>query len=132
MKFNLITLFWTDGKENSTRERNLEYSWSSIKKLTKYLKENNVECDNFLFDFSPSKLQFDSIHIPFSLGVYLRSKKLNLIINSFDKNEVLFIFDCDTFFIDEDFPKILLSCNLSSIEFYDVASLTAQMEPLII
>jgi len=126
MNLKLVILFWTDGKENSTRETNVKYSWSELKKLTTYLKSNNVACDNFLFDFSPNKTHHESIHIPFPLGFYLRSKKLNLVIDRFSENDTLFIFDCDTFFTEEDYPKVLdliKNCNENNLYTFDLAKL---------
>jgi len=108
MRKILLTMkFWTDGQENSTRIRNVNYTWKKLKKLKNFFLENNIECVANLYDFSPEKILEESIHIPFELGSYMKSAKTNKIIDSNLDCDFMFMFDCDAFFLDEDFSSLL-------------------------
>jgi predicted glycosyltransferase involved in capsule biosynthesis len=99
--------FWTDGQDHSTRIRNVNYTWEKLKKLKTFFSENNIDCVANLYDFSPEKILEESIHIPFELGSYMKSAKTNRIINSNLDCDFMFMFDCDAFFLDEDFSSLL-------------------------
>ena len=43
--------FWDDGQPNSTRIRNVKYSWEELKLFTSYLKKEGLNVDCFLYDF---------------------------------------------------------------------------------
>lgn len=123
----LITMkFWTDGQENSTRIRNVNYTWSKLKKLKDFFSQNNINCESRLYDFSPEKILDESIHIPFELGSYMKSAKTNKIINSNTDCDYMFMFDCDAFFVEDDFCSLLDIINsLESGDFvtFDLAKL---------
>lgn len=106
MKFILFQAFWTDGQENCTRTRNAKHTVKKLQKLNSYLKENGIDCEYKLYDFSPEKILKDSIHIPYPLGEYKRSEKLNKIINQNLDSDYIFSFDIDAYFTEEDFDKI--------------------------
>jgi hypothetical protein len=107
MKFLLVMKFWTDGVENSTRIRNIEFTLPKMVALSKFLQENGVDCNSVVYDFSPSKLIEGSIHRPYPLGEYKKAEKTNLIIWENPSYDYLFMFDCDAFFVESDFIKIL-------------------------
>jgi len=127
MKKTLLTMkFWTDGLENSTRIRNVKYTWKKLKKLNSYLYDNGVECIPKLYDFSPKKILDESIHIPFELGSYMKAAKTNAIIKSNQECDFMFMFDCDAFFIENDFfylLDIIKSLENGDIVTFDLAKL---------
>lgn len=118
--------FWTDGQENSTRVRNVSYTWEKLKILKNFLLEKNIDCVAHLYDFSPEKILEESIHIPFELGSYMKSSKTNKIIESNLDCDFMFMFDCDAFFLEDDFNYLCeLIKNLESGDFvtFDLAKL---------
>lgn len=94
---NFCMAFWTDGQENSTREYNVKLTWNYLKQMIEFLNRNEVMCSAKLFDYSPEKIIDDAIHIPYPLGVYKRSEKLNNIIYSLPDDEYVCLMDCDVF-----------------------------------
>ena len=127
MKKILLTIkFWTDGQENSTRIRNVNYSWGKLKLLNSFLLKNNINSVAHLYDFSPEKILEESIHIPFEMGSYMKSAKTNKIIESNNDCDFIFMFDCDTFFVQNDFNFLLeIIKSLESGDFitFDLAKL---------
>lgn len=103
----LVMKFWDDGQPNSTRIRNVDYTWIKLKQLSKYLNENGVMCESKLYDFSPEKIIEDSIHIPYGLGEYKKAEKTNIILKENSEFNYVFMFDCDAFFLENDSKKIL-------------------------
>lgn len=94
---NFCMTFWTDGKENSTRVRNVKLTWTYLKDMVNYLQEKNIPCSANMFDYSPEKIIKDAIHIPYPLGVYKRAEKLNNIIDQYADDEYISLIDCDVF-----------------------------------
>jgi predicted glycosyltransferase involved in capsule biosynthesis len=99
--------FWDDGQPDSTRIRNVNFSWGELKKLTSYLKNNNIDADATLYDFSPEKIISDSIHIPYPLGVYKKAEKTNIILKDKGGYDFFMMIDCDAFFHEQDYEKLL-------------------------
>jgi hypothetical protein len=122
----LVMKFWDDGQPNSTRIRNVDYTWIKLKQLSKYLNENGIMCESKLYDFSPEKIIEDSIHIPYGLGEYKKSEKTNVILKENNEFNYVFMFDCDAFFLKSDNNKIFnILNNLESnrIVTFDLAKL---------
>jgi predicted glycosyltransferase involved in capsule biosynthesis len=103
----LVMKFWDDGQPDSTRVRNVNYTWVKLKELSKFLNENGIFCEPKLYDFSPEKIIEESIHIPYGLGEYKKSEKTNVILKENSKFNYVFMFDCDAFFLKNDYDKIL-------------------------
>ena len=122
-KILLTMLFWTDGQSQSTRERNVKFTFPKIIDLTEFLNKNNIECEFKLYDFSPIKVIYDSIHIPYELGDYKRSEKINLILKQNENFDFVFMFDCDTFFNESNFLQILNIIN--NLEKGDIVTFDA-------
>lgn len=99
--------FWDDGQPNSTRIRNVNFSWGELKKLTLYLKNNNIDVESTLYDFSPEKIILDSVHIPYPLGVYKKAEKTNIILKDKNTYDFFMMIDCDAFFHEQDYEKLL-------------------------
>ena len=99
--------FWDDGQPDSTRIRNVKFSWKELKKFTSFLKQNgfNVKCS--LYDFSPDKLMDESIHIPYPLGTYKKAEKTNIILKENKDYDFFMMVDCDAFFHENDYQKFL-------------------------
>jgi predicted glycosyltransferase involved in capsule biosynthesis len=122
----LVMKFWDDGKQDSTRLRNVNYTWLRLKELTEYLKGNGITCESKLYDFSPKKIIDDSIHIPYTLGEYKKSEKTNKIIKENTEFNYIFMFDCDAFFEKTDYDKVLKILKVlepNSIVTFDLAKL---------
>jgi hypothetical protein len=118
--------FWDDGKENSTRIKNVNYCWPELKFLTSYLRNNSIDCDCKLYDFSPEQILEESIHISYPAGEYKKAEKTNLILKNNPGYDYIFMFDIDTFFIKEDYEKLLnILKNVDDNEIYtfDLAKL---------
>ena len=72
--------FWDDGQPDSTRIRNVKFSWNELKKLSSYLNANGITTEASLYDFSPEQIISDAIHISYPLGVYKKAEKTNIIL----------------------------------------------------
>lgn len=101
-----IMMFWTDGLENSTRERNIRFTWPYLKRMTSYLQNNGISCECRLYDFSPTKLVEDAIHIPYPLGTYNRAEKLKNIIDSLPDDSYICSMDADVFVYKTDWDSL--------------------------
>ena len=99
--------FWDDGHPESTRIRNVNFAWKELKKLTKYLKEKNVEVISTLYDFSVKKIIEDSHHISYPVGVYKKAEKTNLILKDRKNYDFFMMMDCDAFFYEKDYDDLL-------------------------
>ena len=120
--------YWWDGKDNSTRLRNVNFCWAQLKILREFLHKNDVTVDCKMYDFSPTKNIKDAIHIPYPLGIYNRSEKINKILKllSTDKYEYIVLLDADLFLDPHDymtFKSVLTSINKESVAVFDLAKL---------
>lgn len=118
--------FWDDGQPNSTRIRNVKYSWDELKKFTSFLKNRKVNVDCFLFDFSPEKIIDDSIHIPYPLGEYKKAEKTNIILKKNSDYDFFMMIDCDAFFHEEDYTKffdLFETLEENNVVTFDLAKL---------
>jgi predicted glycosyltransferase involved in capsule biosynthesis len=125
-KILLCCVFWTDGYLNSTRERNIHYTWERIKHLNNFLKENQINSEIKLYDFSPQKIVDDSIHIPYELGDFKKSEKLNIVLKNNLEFEFIMMFDADCFFLEKDYQevlKLLQSINKKDLICFDCAKI---------
>lgn len=110
---NFCMAFWTDGKENSTRVRNVKLTWNHLKAMVSYLQEKNIACSANIFDYSPEKIIEEAVHIPYPLSVYKRAEKLNDIIEIYSDDEYIALMDCDVFIHRTQWNNVLeLSTNI--------------------
>lgn len=126
MKTLLVMKFWSDGLENSTRLRNVLFTWEKLKSLTYFLKNNRIDCECKIYDFSPSKLVEESTHIPYGLGEYKKSEKTNKILSLNSDFDFIFMFDSDAFFDFDDYSdvlNILENIKMDDIATFDLAKL---------
>lgn len=117
--------FWTDGRDNSTREQNVFFTWNKLKKLSKFLNENGVDTNVVLYDYSPNKVHEEAVHIPYELNQFQKSKKINQIIKD-NNSHYIFFFDCDVFFDEEDYNDVLQlikNADENQIYTFDLAKL---------
>lgn len=132
---SLNMVFWDDGKPDSTRIRNVEYTFPQLKKLTSYLLDNGVDATCSLYDFSPDRKTEDSTWIPFPLSEFRKSEKLNILIKEKREHKFFCMFDCDCFIDPSDYTKMLEQIkNLSTgdIITYDLAKLGGDVNEYII
>jgi hypothetical protein len=118
--------FWTDGLKESNREKNVFFTWEKLKNLSKFLNQNGVSNNVVLYDYSPQKIHKESIHIPYELNLFKKSKKINQIINDNNNCHYIFFFDCDVFFDDQDYNdvlKLINNANENQIYTFDLAKL---------
>ena len=123
---NFCMTFWTDGKENSTRERNVKLTWQYLKDMVSYLNSKNIPCTAKLFDYSPSKIIEDAIHIPYPLTVYKRAEKLNNILYSLSDDDYVCFIDCDVFVHKTQWDKLgqlLQTMKYETGYFFNLAKL---------
>jgi hypothetical protein len=117
--WDIITLFWTDGREDSDRERNVLFTIEKNTELVNYINQNGGNVNYIVYDFSPEKIIENSIHIPYPLSVYKRSEKINIALDR-SKSDFISIIDSDCFFDGEEYPLILdLYNNLDSNFVYN-------------
>jgi predicted glycosyltransferase involved in capsule biosynthesis len=127
--------FWDDGQTNSTRIRNVKFSWNELKKLTKYLQSNGINTESTLYDFSPEQIITDSIHIPFPLGVYKKAEKTNIILKEKSNYNFFMMVDCDAFFHEEDYEKfhdLLIGLEKGDVVTFDLAKLNDNINEYIV
>jgi hypothetical protein len=100
-------MFWTDGLSNSTRERNVKYSFKKLKELCSYINSTQkIKCNYNLYDYSPTQLIEESIHIPYPLAVYKRSEKINNILHN-TTADLFSVIDSDCFIEFSDYDKLI-------------------------
>ena len=127
--------FWDDGKPNSTRIRNVNFSWGEIKKFTSFLKDNDINAVCNLYDFSVDRVTEDSIHISYPLGVYKKAEKTNIILNDQKNYDFFMMVDCDAFFHKDDYNKFLeifKFLNDGDVVTFDLAKLEDRVSEYII
>lgn len=127
--------FWDDGQPNSTRIRNVNFSWNRLKKLRDYLKTKGINTECFLYDFSPNQIIADSIHIPYPLGVYKKSEKTNIILKKNSNFDFFMMIDCDAFFDNNDYYRLeclIKKLNTGDIITFDLAKLSGNVEEYLI
>lgn len=108
-------MFWTDGLENSTRLRNIKHTSKKLRELTDFLNTQNIVCNSKIYDYSPEQLIEESIHIPYPVGVYKRSEKINNILNN-TTSDLFAIIDCDCFIANEDYEALANTINSTSLQ----------------
>jgi hypothetical protein len=126
ISISLNMKFWDDGREDSTRIRNVNFSWSELKKLSSFLQDNGVLPKCTLYDFSEKRIIDDSTHIPYPLGVYKKAEKTNIILNQRYGYDFFMMIDCDAFFDKEDYEKLLsviLNLQSGDVVTFDLAKL---------
>ena len=119
-------IFWTDGQQDSTRERNVKLTWNYLKEMVAYLNEKNILCRAELFDYSPEKIVDDATHIPYPITVYKRAEKLNNIIFSLPDDDYVCLMDCDVFIHRsqwDNLGKLLQSMKYEVGYFFNFAKL---------
>jgi hypothetical protein len=121
MKWTIVTIFWTDGKENSDRERNVKFSIEKMNELVNYLTNHGCDVEYLIYDFSHDKIISNSIHLPYPLSVYKRSEKINLVLNKID-SDFFSIIDADCFFDEinyDDILKLYMELDEDSVYNFD-------------
>ena len=98
-------VFWTDGYPNSDRTRNAHFTCKRLAELCDYLNNNNINCTYKIYDYSPSQILENSIHIPYPVGVFKKSEKINNILNN-TTSDLFSIIDSDCFVAEEDYSKL--------------------------
>lgn len=127
--------FWDDGQPNSTRLRNVNFSWKEIKKFTSFLKDNDINAVCNLYDFSVDRVTEESIHISYPLGVYKKAEKTNIILNDQKDYDFFMMVDCDAFFHKDDYNKFLeifKFLNDGDVVTFDLAKLEDRVSEYII
>lgn len=127
--------FWDDGQPDSTRIRNVKYSWEELKKLNHFLNENGVKSVCNLYDFSEVKLMDESKHISYPLGVYKKAEKTNIILNEQKEYDFFMMVDCDAFFYKNDYERflnLLKELNRGDVVTFDLAKLEDKVNEYII
>lgn len=135
MTISINMKFWNDGKENSTRKRNVEFAWSELKKLHSFLLKRGVECEISLYDFSPERITEESIHIPYPMSVFKKAEKTNVILNQKLDFDFFMMIDSDAFFQEEDYEKfymLISELNYGDIITFDLAKLYENIEHYIV
>jgi predicted glycosyltransferase involved in capsule biosynthesis len=127
--------FWDDGQPDSTRIRNVKFSWNELKKFTSYLNNNGVKTNCSLYDFSPEKIIEDSIHITYPLGVYKKAEKTNIILKEQKDYDFFMMIDCDAFFHEDDYTNFLTlfkDLTKGDVITFDLAKLDSNINDYII
>jgi predicted glycosyltransferase involved in capsule biosynthesis len=127
--------FWDDGQPDSTRIRNVMFSFEKLKHLSKFLSENGLIVNTTLYDFSPEQIIKDSKHIPYPLGVYKKAEKTNLILKEQSDYDFFMTIDCDAFFYENDYNDLLnIINNLENgdVITFDLAKLNDNVSEYII
>lgn len=127
--------FWDDGQPDSTRIRNVNFSWRELKKLSDYLNVNGINSEASLYDFSPEQIIPDSIHISYPLGVYKKAEKTNIILKDKKDYDFFMVIDCDAFFHEKDYQTLLeliKSLEKGDVCTFDLAKLDSNVSDYII
>jgi predicted glycosyltransferase involved in capsule biosynthesis len=127
--------FWDDGQPDSTRIRNVKFSWDELKKFTSYLNDNGINTNCSLYDFSPEKIIEDSIHISYPLGIYKKAEKTNIILKEQKDYDFFMMIDCDAFFHEDDYTNFLSlfkGLTKGDVITFDLAKLDSNINDYII
>ena len=127
--------FWDDGHPDSTRIRNVQFTYKKLKKLSTFLSESGIVVNTTLYDFSPEQIISESNHISYPLGVYKKAEKTNLILKEQSNYDFFMMIDCDAFFDDKDFQKlfnIIDNLEKGDVITFDLAKLDNNVNDYII
>lgn len=113
--WTIVTLFWDDGSGKPDRLRNAKFSINNNSKLVEFLNKNGCDVTYKIYDFSPEKLIVNSTHIPFKLGEYKRSEKINIVLNTIN-SDFFSVIDSDCFFYSSNYYDILTLYNTLDID----------------
>lgn len=127
--------FWHDGREDSTRLRNVRFCWNKLQDLFQYLRYNQIEAAINLYDFSATQYISGSKHIPYPVGTYKKAEKTNIILKEQSNYKFFMMVDSDAFFDYLDYNNILRvikDLNAGDIVTFDLAKLEDNTESYII
>lgn len=131
----IVMRFWDDCYPNSTRIRNVKFCWEQAKKVKNFLRENGVDVNATLYDFSETKVIDDAEHIPYPPQVYKLAEKTNIIINKNKDCSFLLFMDSDAFFDETDYNELLnevKDLKAGDILTFDLAHLSSNIDEYII
>jgi len=138
MKISINIPFWYSKED---RLNNLKISFKSLRNLQKYLKENGLDVDINVFEFSEERQCFgDSVYLPIGKG-YSKSIRLNYALKWLKHNkkvDIVSFIDSDCVIDSKDYPKVLEQftnfdkskyyCNnltkLDKKEYFNIETLT--------
>ena len=107
-------LFWR-GADFENRLKNAIFCLNRLKHFALYANNMGLDVDVLFFDFSSNKSHVDgAIHIPCIPGSFMRSEKLNMVIeyNYLFKTPDLFcVLDSDVFFMKDDYDKLIFEIS---------------------
>lgn len=127
--------FWHDGKNDSTRLRNVQFCWNELKNLWNYLIQHNIKGNINLYDFSETKFMDDATHIPYPTGTYRKAEKTNIILKQQSHCNFFMMIDSDAFFDTDDYNLVLdtiLNLNTGDVITFDLAKLDNNINNYII
>jgi len=126
--------FWDDGQRDSTRVRNVNFTWKELKKLSLFLTNQNVKINTTLYDFSVKKIIPDSKHVAYPFGVYKKAEKTNIILKDQKVYDFFMMIDCDAFFYKNDYNNLLsliTNLNKGDVCTFDLAKLESDISKTI-
>jgi len=127
--------FWDDGHPDATRIRNVNFAYKKLKNMSTFLSENGVIVNTTLYDFSPEQIISESKHISYPLGVYKKAEKTNLILKEQFNYNFFMMMDCDAFFSEIDYEKLLNIINnleKNDVITFDLAKLDNNVSDYVI
>jgi hypothetical protein len=132
MKVSIFTIFWSN--DNEERLRNAIFTQKKLKTLRSFIQKNKIDCELTIFDFSEHQKINDSVHIPYDITKYDRSKKMNVALNYIKDNhnpDIICQFDSDVFITNDNFFNFLdLIKNIKNNQFFIANVLDIQKDSM--
>jgi hypothetical protein len=92
--------------------------------LGNFLQKNDIDCEIKLYDFSEQQIIDGALHRPYPAGEYKKAEKTNVILRENQDVDYICMFDCDTFFVEQDYKKyldILKNISRNEVHTFDLA-----------
>jgi hypothetical protein len=132
MKISLFTIFWSN--DNEERLKNALFTQKKLKTLTSFIQKNKIDCNFTVFDFSQEKKIQESVHLPYDVTKYDRSKKMNIALKYIKETEnpdIVCQFDSDIFITNDNFFNFLdLLKNIKNNQFFIANVLDIQKDSM--
>lgn len=92
-KISINILYWDNNEKDRLENTNL--AWKYLKEFCEYARNNGVNIEEKIYDFSEEKVLDEAVHIPYPKGEYKRAEKINKVLELSKDSDIFSIMDSD-------------------------------------